>query len=48
MNREDLLAQLPEKHVADRLITRYFGAKSPAQRELKHIKRTSYSFGTLC
>ncbi len=32
-SREDLLAQLPEKHVADRLIMRYFASFSPAQRK---------------
>lgn len=32
-NREDLLAQLPERHVADRLVTRYFSSKSPSQRQ---------------
>ncbi|EHK27285.1 uncharacterized protein TRIVIDRAFT_188169 [Trichoderma virens Gv29-8] len=30
-NREELLAQLPERHVADRLVTRYFSSKSPSQ-----------------
>ncbi|OPB40120.1 Zn2Cys6 transcriptional regulator [Trichoderma guizhouense] len=30
-SREELLAQLPERHVADRLVTRYFSSKSPSQ-----------------
>ncbi|UNI18953.1 hypothetical protein JDV02_005182 [Purpureocillium takamizusanense] len=30
-DRNELLAQLPERHVADRLITRYFSAMSPSQ-----------------
>ncbi|KAK5993342.1 Fusarisetin A cluster transcription factor fsa6-like protein [Cladobotryum mycophilum] len=30
-NREELVAQLPGKHVADRLVTRYFSARSPSQ-----------------
>ncbi|KAL7797615.1 fungal-specific transcription factor domain-containing protein [Trichoderma ceciliae] len=30
-NREELVAQLPERHVADRLVTRYFSSKSPSQ-----------------
>ncbi|KAJ6438538.1 C6 transcription factor [Purpureocillium lavendulum] len=30
-DRDELLAQLPERHVADRLITRYFSAMSPSQ-----------------
>jgi hypothetical protein len=34
-NRKELLAQLPEKHVADRLIMRYFSSASPAQREYR-------------
>jgi len=34
-NREELLAQLPEKHVADRLIMRYFSSASPAQRKYR-------------
>jgi hypothetical protein len=32
-NRDELIAQLPEKHVADRLIMRYFSSMSPSQRE---------------
>lgn len=31
-NRQELLAQLPERHVVDRLVTRYFSSKSPSQR----------------
>lgn len=30
-DREELLAQLPERKVADRLVTRYFSSKSPSQ-----------------
>ncbi|KOS18693.1 putative transcriptional regulatory protein [Escovopsis weberi] len=30
-NREELLALLPEKHVSDRIVTRYFSAKTPSQ-----------------
>ncbi|KAK2606187.1 hypothetical protein QQS21_003357 [Conoideocrella luteorostrata] len=30
-NRDDLIAQLPERHVTDRLITRYFSSMSPSQ-----------------
>ncbi|OAQ85526.1 C6 transcription factor [Purpureocillium lilacinum] len=30
-DRDELLTQLPERHVADRLITRYFSAMSPSQ-----------------
>ncbi|KAM0457935.1 hypothetical protein ACHAPV_006480 [Trichoderma viride] len=30
-NRQELLAQLPERHVVDRLVTRYFSSKSPSQ-----------------
>ncbi|KAH6611153.1 hypothetical protein Trco_001173 [Trichoderma cornu-damae] len=30
-NRQDVLAQLPERHVADRLVTRYFSSKTPSQ-----------------
>lgn len=32
-NRDELIAQLPERHVADRLITRYFSSMSPSQRQ---------------
>lgn len=32
-NRQELLAQLPERHVVDRLVTRYFSSKSPSQRQ---------------
>lgn len=32
-DREELLAQLPERKVADRLVTRYFSSKSPSQRQ---------------
>ena len=31
LNRADLLAQLPERAIADRLITRYFSSMSPSQ-----------------
>ena len=31
-NREDLIAELPEKRIADRLITRYYASMSPSQR----------------
>ncbi|KAL7925420.1 fungal-specific transcription factor domain-containing protein [Trichoderma austrokoningii] len=30
-NRDELLAQLPERRVVDRLVTRYFSSKSPSQ-----------------
>lgn len=33
-SRDDLIAQLPERHVADMLITRYFASMSPSQRKL--------------
>ncbi|KAM0257438.1 hypothetical protein ACHAQJ_004384 [Trichoderma viride] len=33
-SREELLAQLPERHVVDRLVTRYFSSKSPSQHIL--------------
>lgn len=33
-NRADLLAQLPERAIADRLITRYFSSMSPSQHIL--------------
>lgn len=36
-NREELLAQLPERKVADRLVTRYFSSKSPSQRQYTHF-----------
>jgi hypothetical protein len=32
-SREELLAHLPERHVMDRIITRYFSSKSPSQRQ---------------
>lgn len=32
-NRDELIANLPEKRVADRLITRYFESMSPSQRK---------------
>lgn len=32
-NKADLLAQLPERQVADRLITRYYSSMSPSQRK---------------
>lgn len=32
-DRNELLAQLPEKHVIDRLIMRYFASSSPSQRK---------------
>lgn len=32
-NREELISQLPERRVADRLIMRYFSCMSPSQRK---------------
>lgn len=32
-DRNELLAQLPEKHIMDRLITRYFASASPSLRK---------------
>lgn len=32
-DKADLLAQLPERQIADRLITRYFSSMSPSQRK---------------
>lgn len=32
-DRNELLSQLPEKHVADRLVMRYFASVSPSQCE---------------
>lgn len=32
-NREELVAQLPERSVVDRLVTRYFASMSPSQRK---------------
>lgn len=31
-NKADLLAQLPDRQIADRLITRYYSSMSPSQR----------------
>jgi hypothetical protein len=31
-NKSELIAQLPERKVADRLVTRYFGSMCPSQR----------------
>lgn len=45
-SREELLAQLPERHVADRLVTRYFSSKSPSQREY-HSFRCSLELSSL-
>lgn len=36
-NRQELLAQLPERHVVDRLVTRYFSSKSPSQRQYMYL-----------
>lgn len=32
-SREELLSHLPERKVADRIITRYFASMSPSQRK---------------
>ncbi|KAI6782986.1 putative transcriptional regulatory protein-like protein [Emericellopsis cladophorae] len=39
-NREDIIAELPEKRIADRLITRYYACMSPSQHI---IHRPSFS-----
>lgn len=40
-NRDALIAQLPERHIADRLIMRYFSSMSASQR--KHTPNLSFS-----
>lgn len=40
-NKDELIAQLPERHVADRLITRYFASMSPSQRMFCQPQLTS-------
>lgn len=40
-NREDLLSYLPERKVADRLITRYFSSMSPSQRKYRPGESTT-------
>lgn len=37
-NKDELIAQLPDRHVADRLIKRYFASMSPSQREPPRAK----------
>ena len=35
--KEDVLAALPEKHVVDRLVSRYFNSNSPVLREFLEV-----------
>jgi len=36
-SKRDLLALLPQRHVVDRLIMRYFTSNSPSQRRLSRL-----------
>jgi hypothetical protein len=38
MDRDQLLRQLPEKQIMDRLIMRYFTSMSPSQRKLSEAQ----------
>jgi hypothetical protein len=41
MDRQDILDVLPQRHIVDRLVQRYFIANSPSQRKDPSSRRTT-------
>lgn len=42
-SREELITYIPEKHISDRLIMRYFSSSSPSQRKFPYQNQATLS-----